>query len=689
MSKMTERELVAIIDEAERDGLTNSGTFLRDQEKYLEYYQGQPFGDEVEGRSRVVSTDVRDLVESDMPSLSRVFLGAGDPVEFISDTPDPQAIKEAKDKQAVVSHIIRSVPNSYRTQNAWLKASEIQDLAALEYGVEETKCAKYKRYKSLNEDELAAIGAQLESESDVTKWDIVETDEDEGSALFRITYTKKQYFLRNIPVEDLIISRNAWNKEDADVIGKRFIKTRSELVAAGFSRDLVSTLPTYETTTTNDNSSGVKQDRYKQQGGDESDSIKSWASERVRGEDVYMKVDYDDDGVAERRHIIKVGTEILVNDPFDHVPYAISSSMLMPNSLVGISRAAMVTTYQEVNSVLWRGSLDNMYAVNNPRHVYTDDIDVDDLLDIRLNGVIHSEGIPQQNLMTLETAYIGDKNLQLVQYMEGKKQASTGAMNQNQALEADQLHDETATRFKGMEDAGVAKIELVARNLAETGYKDLWEGIAWFATHFQDTRLELRILGREMTFNPAEWRYDIPIMAKVGTGAGDDDKTMANLTGIYTAQTQLMQEGSKLADDVKRYNTLAEMSRVAGRHDVSEFFNNPNQPEQIVTAERDMLKKMVQQLEAQGQNPLAEMEQIKQQGQMQIKQLEQKFQGQLKMLEMESDKEQEIAKLIEQHNKDLEQMKFDYAELVGKLEFDYTKLEVENGVDVPGKGVNQ
>ena len=104
MSKMTERELVAIIDEAERDGLTNSGTFLRDQEKYLEYYQGQPFGDEVEGRSRVVSTDVRDLVESDMPSLSRVFLGAGDPVEFISDTPDPQAIKEAKDKQAVVSH---------------------------------------------------------------------------------------------------------------------------------------------------------------------------------------------------------------------------------------------------------------------------------------------------------------------------------------------------------------------------------------------------------------------------------------------------------------------------------------------------------------------------------------------------------------------------------------------------------
>ena len=79
---MTERELVALVDEAERNSLVNSGELLTDNEDYLKFYNAELFGNEVEGQSKVVSTDVRDLVESDMPSLARVFLGAGDPVEF-------------------------------------------------------------------------------------------------------------------------------------------------------------------------------------------------------------------------------------------------------------------------------------------------------------------------------------------------------------------------------------------------------------------------------------------------------------------------------------------------------------------------------------------------------------------------------------------------------------------------------
>jgi len=673
--QMSERELVALIDEVERDGLTNSGTFTSDQEDYLKYYQGEPFGDEVEGRSSVISTDVMDLVESDMPSLARVFLGAGDPVEFQADTSDPTAIQEAKDKQAVVGHIIRTIPNSYRIQQDWLKSSELQDIAALEYGVEEIKTPKFKRYKGLNEDELAALITDVEEQTDVEKAEIAEVDEDEGSVLIRITHAKKQYFIRNIPVDDLIISRNAWNKNDAQVVGKRFTKTRSDLIAEGFSRELVDQLPTYETSDSDANT--LKATRYNQQGGEDGDSSTDWANEEVRGEDVYIKVDYDGDGIAERRHVIKVGTHILENEAFDHVPYALTSSMLMPNNIVGKSRSSLAMQYQRVNSTLWRQTLDNMYAVNNPRHVYTDDIDVDDLLDIRLNGVVHSEGIPQQNIMTLETPYIGDKSLQVIQYMEGKKQSTTGAMNSNQALEADQLADETATRFKGMEDAGEAKIELVARNIAETGYRDLWEGVAWFATHYQDTKLELRILGREMAFEPSEWRFDSSVVAKVGTGAGDNEKTLANLTGIYQIQQGLIQQGSTLADQAKAYNTLAEMIRVTGRHDVGMFFNNPAQPEQLVTAERDMLKNMVQQLQAQIGNPLAEAEQVKAQGLIQMEQLKQKYNGQLEMMKMQNETDGKIRDMQVKYASDMEELKYKYS-----------KLEVENQVDVPGQGID-
>ncbi|HEV8034205.1 MAG TPA: hypothetical protein VGP75_05200 [Yoonia sp.] len=37
------------------------------------YYRGEPFGDEEDGRSQVVSYDVRDTVQAILPSLMRVF----------------------------------------------------------------------------------------------------------------------------------------------------------------------------------------------------------------------------------------------------------------------------------------------------------------------------------------------------------------------------------------------------------------------------------------------------------------------------------------------------------------------------------------------------------------------------------------------------------------------------------------
>ena len=58
------------------------------------------------------------------------------------------------------------------------------------------------------------------------------------------------------------------------------------------------------------------------------------------------------------------------------------------------------------------------------------------------------------------------------------------------------------------------------------------------------------------------------------------------------------------------------MVNTIGKDAVEDYFNNPEEPEQVVTAERDMLKGMVQQLEAQAQNPLAEAEQVKAQGEI-------------------------------------------------------------------------
>lgn len=684
--RLDDKELTALLDQMVGQSVTESGSFMSDNERYLRDYRADKF-DVIPGRSSVVATDTRDLVESDMPSLARVFLGAGDPVEFQPvNNFSPEAIQEAKDKQAVVGHIIANIPESFRKQHDWLKASEIQNISPLEYGCEEVSDTRIKRYTGISEEELTAVIDDIEAEPDVDKVDITETSDDGAifDAEIRITYTRKRYFMNVIPVEDFICSRNATDKNNAEIIGKRFRKTRSQLLQDGFSRKVIDSLPSVNDD--DSNRSTMKSIRFEEQGGEEgyNDSYSQWAGEEVEGIDVYALIDYDGDGIAERRHVIKVGHVVLENEQFDHVPYALISSMLMPSNLIGMPRAELTKESQFTNSVLRRQVLDNLYGVNNPRFAYNGDVDLDDLVDIQFGGTVDLGD--RGTIQGLEIPYIGDKALQVVAYLDQARAQSTGVNMANQALQADNLHKETATRFEGMEDAGMAKIELVSRVIAETGYKELWEGLAWFATHYQDDDLEVRVLGRPMTFNPTEWRYDHRICAKVGTGAGDDEKTMANLTGLYQIQLQQIAQGSMLSSWDKVYNTLSEMVRTTGRSAVSDFFNDPNQPDQIVTAERDMLKAMVQQLEANTQNPLAEAEAVKGKALIEKTMMEQKFEAQLEQMKMQTNYDEKLRDAQLKFEKDTKDAQLKTAELVANLEFKYSELELKYNTDIPSKG---
>ena len=256
----------------------------------------------------------------------------------------------------------------------------------------------------------------------------------------------------------------------------------------------------------------------------------------------------------------------------------------------------------------------------------------------------------------------------------------------NQALEADQLHKETATRFKGMDDAQKARIELVARVIAEVGYKDLWEGIAWFVSHYQDTELEVRVLGREMTVDPKSWKYDHYICAKVGTGSGDDEQKVQNLSALYQIQQQLQQTQNPMVDNSKIFNTLSEIVVSLGQDSVGEFFNNPEEPEEIVEAERDSLRTLVQQLQGQMQNPLAEAEQVKGQFQMQMKQMEQKYDAQLDMMKMQAGYQKEVADALQAKKNQMRELQFKYDQLLVTTRFDYDKLQTTENVDIKGKG---
>ena len=99
-TKMTEPELVSLLDEAQEDAAQYNGEFSKLNTRYLSAYLGEKTDEfsAIENQSSVVSTDIADVVEADMPSLARIFLGSGDVVTFQPNTDNEADVKEAEEK---------------------------------------------------------------------------------------------------------------------------------------------------------------------------------------------------------------------------------------------------------------------------------------------------------------------------------------------------------------------------------------------------------------------------------------------------------------------------------------------------------------------------------------------------------------------------------------------------------------
>jgi hypothetical protein len=681
MPNMSDQELLSIISNAESQAVIYNGEFSRINERLLKDYLQDPYGDEVADQSQVISPDVQDVVESDMPSLARVFLGSSQPVVFEPRSNNEDEIKEVEEKNKYVNYLIMNKPDSYQTLFNWMKDAEIQKNGVLKYFIEDSRKTEEVSYSGVNEDELQQIVLDLQRDQ-VKKIEVASSSEDEFGSFditFKVTRGSQELKIINVPNEQFLISKNASTLDNAELVGDKVNnKTRGQLLSEGIDRELINQLP--RVSVQRDNNSTLKNIRNRDTGQSvEGEEINDWANELVEITDLYVMVDYDQDGVAERRHILKSGNHILINEAFDHVPYASLSCLLMPHKAIGRSRAELTQQTQRVKTVLMRQTLDNMYAVNRPRNVLHPDVNIDDYLQMRPNGAVRLKSKTQVNpanaVVPLVVPPMMQQSLQVVQYMDSVRAQSTGTYLASQGLDADSIAKETATRFMGVQEKGDEKIELVARTMAETGWRKLYEGVAWMVSHFQDEETEIFVLGESLKVNPSGWRYEHFVSSKVGLGAGSPEKMVESMQGILGIQQQLQAAGSPMVDQVKLYNTLDDIIKGLGLKQTDQFFNNPEKPEQLLLAENEILKAQLlqtQQLLEQSQNPLAEAETIK---------------AQARLIEAQGKGGLEAAKIAENARQFNIKTAQDAKQHQDDLVFDLTKLEVDSGVNIQGANV--
>lgn len=85
-TKMTEDELCALIETESADGIGAEDRLSRDRATAMSFYMGEAKGDlappDTDGRSRVVSKDVMEVVEWVHPTLMRTFAGSDQVIKF-------------------------------------------------------------------------------------------------------------------------------------------------------------------------------------------------------------------------------------------------------------------------------------------------------------------------------------------------------------------------------------------------------------------------------------------------------------------------------------------------------------------------------------------------------------------------------------------------------------------------------
>jgi len=666
---MNHDELQTYLDQAESNSIHASDSLNAIHKKAFDYYALNPMGNEVKGQSKVKSSDVYDVIESDMPSHVRTFLGHNNIMKFTKGNTEREKA-EAKEKTEYINFLIRKQPDSYRTQLSWLKGAEIYRYSAVNYGYEEEETVSHREWEGLSEEDFEIIKTSLHIErnngADVDFEELKRKEKDgRKDVRAKITKTRGKYFVRYIDPERFVITKGATCEDDAELIGHDDYVTKSDLIGMGYSEDLVKDLAIVSGSDNDE-----RDQRLVDQGGNADGNNYDWTGQLCKLETRYLRVDMDGDGVAERVEIKRVGRDVLEVEPFDHVPYAVLCAIPLPGQMIGLSRADPVMEIQDQQTALLRQTMMNLYQVNSSRMAANRNVNMDDLLTNRIGGVVRTkgDGNPLEHVAPLPTPYVGDKNLILMQYVDSRRAQRTGSLMANQSLDADKLHKETATRFEGIRDAGQAKVELVQRNFIETGYRKLFEGMLWMVTHFQDSETEIEVLGKPLSVNPTLWLHDQPVVPEIGLGAGDEDTVLGNMQALFMLHQQLSAEGSPLSDQNKKYNIAKKMISAMNLANVDDYFNNPEIPEDLLQYQVEQLQMQnmqMQQMLQQAANPLAEAEATR---------------AQAKLIEAEAKQETEIAKIAEDQRQFNEELKAENAQKLADLEFKYNELAAKEKV---------
>lgn len=311
------------------------------------------------------------------------------------------------------------------------------------------------------------------------------------------------------------------------------------------------------------------------------------AMKLVRARMIWIRHDYDDDGISELMHCWRIGQTILEKDgkPYIENVTRIPVSSIVPlvntHRHIGTSMADMSADIQRIKTAILRGGLDSLYLSLNQRHAVSNEVMLEDMLVSRPGGLVRmaaeSSALPAEgHILPLTTQFVFPEAMQGLEYMDAVREGRTGVNRSFSGVEADILTKaQSGTAINQLSTMAAQRVEQIARIMA-SGVEYLFSLAHELILRHGHRKEVVKLRGKWVTIDPATWKTGRDMRIVVGFGAGNKDALVARLVTILQAQKEAMAGGLRVASEQNVYEALIELTKAADFSAPERFWTDPS-----------------------------------------------------------------------------------------------------------------
>ena len=613
LEPLDQTQIESIVSKAIQDAVDFIDSEIAPQRiKAQRYFDGKVDIGYEEGRSRVVATKCREVVRGLKPSIQRIFLTSEKPVEFVPR--GPEDVAAAEQATSYVSYKFQQ-HDGYRVLNDVFQDAMVKKAGIAYVYYKEEMDTEIHTFTNLSDEEYTLVVEADDVEVLEHEMRLVASLDQSGLEIEMPEHDVKvakstpngDLCLESIPPEDFFVDRNARSIDDYYIVGHSTEMRVSDLLAMGFNIDDLGGLDSSEYSVTDD------EEEFERRGYsiDESDDENiSAASKKITVTNAYMELDIEGTGVPRLYQFLCAGSTYTLLNFYeaDYAPYAVFECDPEPHAFFGTSLVDLVIHDQDAATAMLRGVLDNVALTNNPALQIVDgQVAVDDLLNNEIGRIVRVKA--PNAIMEMAVPFTAGQTLPALQYFDQLVDNKTGVSKMAQGLDPDVLKSSTATAIAASQEGQTGQAEVIARNFAEGGMRQMFRMMLDLMVKHSDNDEIMRLNGTFVPVDPRAWDTDMDLIVNVGIGTGRENERAAALQQALQIQQQVYAQYGPMNGVVtltQIRNTLADLLAIGGLRNADRYFM-PMTPEieQQMMMQQQQMAQQQQMMAAQQPDPNA------------------------------------------------------------------------------------